>query len=168
MLESEPDGELEEDGDEGAEGSGKDKGAESADGEGKGNDNGKGKGKFGIVSTGAAWEELLSRGVQDLLGGSSERFGAVATTGLSAVELHERPQEEVWGRVREAAGRLVSGGEVRVVCLGCAGMVGMEAVVREGVKGVLGEEEEEEGRVRVVDGVKAGVGMLVALVRGGF
>lgn len=66
-------------------------------------------------------------------------------------------------RVKEATGRLVAGQrdagrEVGVVILGCAGMVGMEGWVRE----VVGEG------VKVVDGVKAGVGLLQGLVRGGF
>lgn len=130
---------------------------------GKRKEKGEGGPKFEIVSTGAVWEELLGRVVRDFLGGGSERFAGVETTGLTAVELHERPEEEVWGMVREAAGRLVRRGDVPVVCLGCAGMVGMEAIVREGVRGVLGDD----GRVRAVDGVKAGVGMLVGLVMGG-
>ena len=50
------------------------------------------------------------------------------------------------------------GGEVGVVVLGCAGMVGMEEWVRD----VVGEG------VKVVDGVKAGVGILQGLVRSGF
>lgn len=66
-------------------------------------------------------------------------------------------------RVKEAAGRLVAGNrtagrEVGVVILGCAGMVGMEGWVRE----VVGEG------VKVVDGVRAGVGLLQGLVRGDF
>lgn len=60
-------------------------------------------------------------------------------------------------RVRAATRRLLGRGEVRVVVLGCAGMVGMEGWVR---------GEMEGGRV--VDGVKAGVGVLQGLVRGGF
>lgn len=94
--------------------------------------------------------------------GRSKRFAGVETTGLDATELHEAPREEVRRRVMDAAGRLVrkgeGDGEVKVVVLGCAGMVGMEGWVREEV----GE------RVRVVDGVVAGVGALVGLVRAGF
>lgn len=45
-----------------------------------------------------------------------------------------------------------------MIVLGCAGMAGMEQWVRE----VAPEN------VRVVDGVKAGVGVLQGLVRGGF
>lgn len=64
--------------------------------------------------------------------------------------------------VMAATGRLLDRGDVGVVVLGCAGMVGMEEWVREEVvrRGLKG--------VRVVDGVKAGVSVLQGLIRGGF
>ena len=112
---------------------------------------------FGIVSTGTAWEFLLTEAVLGMLGTvSSTKFAGVETTGLHAVQLHTAPEAEVEQKVREAAGRLREKGNVRVVVLGCAGMVGMEEWVRSG----MGEG------VRIVDGVKAGVGGLIGLVRG--
>ncbi|MCJ1243344.1 hypothetical protein MMC30_000541 [Trapelia coarctata] len=118
--------------------------------------------QFGIVSTGKIWEELLGSAVLAMLGGKERggngRFAGVETTGLNATELHDAPREEVRRRIQEAAGRLVRRGEVRVVILGCAGMAGMGEWVR---------EEAGEG-VRIVDGVMAGVGSLVGLVKGGF
>ena len=126
--------------------------------------------RFGIVSTGKAWEEILGRAVDELLGArraegdppwdgvQSQCFAGVETTGLSAVELHEAPQDEVRRRVEEAVRRLVGRGGVRCVVLGCAGMAGMEDWVR-----------EEVGKsVWVVDGVRAGIGALQGLLRGGF
>lgn len=88
-------------------------------------------------------------------------YAGTETCGLDAGELHG--SKEVERRVKDAAGRLVSGngeegGRVKVVVLGCAGMVGME----EWVGDVVGEE------VRIVDGVRAGVGVLQGLVRCGF
>lgn len=91
-------------------------------------------------------------------GESNERFAGVETTGLNATELHDAPREEVRRRIKEAAGRLVRRGSVKVVILGCAGMAGMGEWVR---------EEVGEG-VRIVDGVMAGVGSLVGLIKGGF
>ncbi|MCJ1318116.1 hypothetical protein MMC15_003443 [Xylographa vitiligo] len=120
--------------------------------------------QFGIVSTGAAWEVLLGNAVGLLLGtlgggeGTYGRCAGVETTGLDATELHSVEQGEVKRRVQEAVGRLMEKGTVKVVLLGCAGMAGMEGWVRE----VVGE------RVRVVDGVKAGVGALQGLIRGSF
>lgn len=121
---------------------------------------------FGIVSTGDAWKGILGDAVREEIVGrdrAGEVFKGVETCGLDAGELHGH--EEVEKRIKDATGRLVeryggSGerGDVGVVVLGCAGMVGMEGWVR----AVVGEG------VRVVDGVRAGVGALQGLVRGGF
>ncbi len=115
------------------------------------------------------WRGVLGEAVRGVLGGEVARrvFKGVECVGVGAGELHGEGDGEVEGRVRGAVGRLV-GGEgmvgvgvgvgVGVVVLGCAGMVGME----EWVRGECGEG------VRVVDGVKAGVGILQGLVRGDF
>ena len=57
-------------------------------------------------------------------------------------------------RVAAAVRALVARGDVGAVCLGCAGMVGLDEVVREAAG---------EGVV-VVDGVAAGVRVLLGLV----
>jgi len=136
--------------------------------------------KFGIVSTGKVWEEALTLAVEEFLnikthlrtGGG--KFIGVETTGLSAVELHDLPAEEVRQKMVQATERLARWAcqekaysrKLAAVCLGCAGMVGLEAAVRQGCVNVMGEEEGK--RVRIVDGVKAGVGLLVAMACGGF
>lgn len=120
--------------------------------------------RFGIVTTGDAWKDPLERAVrEDVLGREvSERcFGGVECCGVDAGGLHKGGGVE--GRIKDASrrliGRLIEGeGRVGVVILGCAGMAGMESWVEE----VVGEG------VRVVDGVRAGVGILQGLVRGGF
>ncbi|MCJ1477817.1 hypothetical protein MMC13_006490 [Lambiella insularis] len=112
-------------------------------------------GRLSVVATGAravAMQEEAVRGYG--LGGWS--VGAEGT-GLGVLELETRGREEVEGRMCGAAQRLVDRG-ADVVCLGCAGMVGM----RERVEGVVGP-----GGVRVVDGVGVGVQFLVGLVREG-
>ncbi|KAF5341534.1 hypothetical protein D9758_012596 [Tetrapyrgos nigripes] len=134
---------------------------------------------FGIVSTGKIWEDALSSAVHSFLGfdgnGSpkSERFAGVETTGLNATELHDLPADEVRSRMSEAAARLVSSpqltdGErkrrkVRVICLGCAGMTGLENAVREGVRSALGDEDAKE--IMIVDGVLAGTSWLIGACR---
>lgn len=92
---------------------------------------------------------------------SVPRFAGVETTGLTAVELHETPPEEVRRRMIEATEKLLKGTAhpVRAVCLGCAGMAGMEEAVRVGCIQAYGEIEGEN--VHIVDGVVAGVGLLV-------
>jgi len=134
---------------------------------------------FGIVSTGDMWENILTKAVHafigiptDILNKFNPRspFAGVVTTGLNATELHTAPAAEVRRRINEAAKRLLDHnhhGDVRVICLGCAGMVGMEEVVRAACIEKLGDVDGKH-IVKVVDGVKAGVCVLQGIVRGGF
>lgn len=126
---------------------------------------------FGIVSTGKVWEDALGVAVHEFLGaGDSDRFAGCETTGLNASELHDLPAAEVKARMMEATKRLLKdrsgAGAVNAICLGCAGMVGLDEAVREACVKELGSERGQQ--VRIVDGVKAGVGTLIGLARGGF
>ncbi|KAF2733611.1 hypothetical protein EJ04DRAFT_438804 [Polyplosphaeria fusca] len=125
--------------------------------------------RFGIVSTGKVWETILSEAVVDFLGTGSEaskRFAGVETTGLNATDLHHAPPEEVRQRMKGAVKRLLKKGKVGAICLGCAGMAGMDEMVREACTEELGDVEGS--RVRVVDGVQAGVAWLEGAVRAEF
>ena len=125
--------------------------------------------KFGIVSTGKVWEHILTEAVANFLGSGKEtssRFAGVETTGLNATELHDTPPDEVKTRMKEAAKRLIRKGDVGAICLGCAGMAGMNEMIREAAIEELGEDK---GRiVRVVDGVQAGVAWLEGVMRASF
>lgn len=121
---------------------------------------------FGIVTTGSYWEPVLERATKRfLLGNDSEveggpnpvGFMGVRSTGLSALELHSTPREEVNRRITEASADLIQNG-ARVILLGCAGMSGMEEAVRAGA-------DMHEVKVKVIDGVRAGVVLLEGLVR---
>lgn len=130
---------------------------------------------FGIVSTGSIWETELSQAVRDMLispgdkpnGTSTARFAGVATTGLTAVELHTTSSEEVRQRIINATERLLqnTSGPVGAICMGCAGMAGMEEAVREGCIRAYGTQGR---RVKIVDGVVAGAGMLMTACKAGF
>jgi Asp/Glu/hydantoin racemase len=124
---------------------------------------------FGIVTTGSAWKDELTGAVTEMLvgQGSSSRFAGVETTGLTAVELHTTAWEEVKRRLIEATQRLLRNAPspVGAICLGCAGMAGMEEAIREGCIQAYGEEGR---RVRIVDGVVAGAGNLVTACKAGF
>lgn len=134
---------------------------------------------FGIVTTGDVWETLLTKAVHAFIGSPAKNrndlerispFAGVETTGMNAIDLHDAPVAEVHRRIKEATKRLLDRnhhGDVRAICLGCAGMVGMEEVVREACIEKLGDADGDS-LFRVVDGVKAGVGVLQGLVRGGF
>lgn len=123
--------------------------------------------KFGIVSTGTFWEQALSDGVLDFMGvddlKSCQRFKGVETTGLNADELHTAPADIVRKKMMDAIKRLVKDRDVRVVCLGCAGMAGMDSIVQEALVEELGAEGAK--RVYIIDGVKVGIGLLECLLR---
>ena len=130
---------------------------------------------FGIVSTGKVWEDALTQAVHAFVGTGdrgSDKYVGCETTGLNATELHDLPSDEVRGKMMEATKRLVQrggkdqAGPVQAICLGCAGMVGLDEAVRPAWIDVLGKEKGQ--RISIVDGVKAGVGSLVGLAVGGF
>ncbi|KAJ2895324.1 hydantoin racemase [Zalerion maritima] len=133
-------------------------------------------GKWGIVTTGPWWEDHLSAGVADFLGTTPNtnpastatatsapgKFAGVHTTGLNASDFHASTPSEVRRRLRKAAFSLLDSGPVECVVMGCAGMTGLEGLIREVAVEKYGEEE---GRaVYIVDGVKAGIGVLVQMV----
>jgi Asp/Glu/hydantoin racemase len=129
--------------------------------------------RFGIVSTGRVWEATLREAVDDYLGvedktEGSAAFAGVQTTGLDASELHERSADEVRRRMKKAVARLLiddAGGPVGAVCLGCAGMAGFDDMVREAAIETLGHSQGS--KVRIVDGVVAGVAWLEGALRSG-
>ncbi|CAE6443962.1 unnamed protein product [Rhizoctonia solani] len=115
--------------------------------------------KFGIITTGQVWEALLTNALENFLGArDSTRFAGVMTTGYTAIELHQVPQAEVYRKIGEAAKVLVEDRGARAICLGCAGMVGME----EAITKALGEKWAD--KLLIVDGVKVGVLLLSSMV----
>jgi Asp/Glu/hydantoin racemase len=118
---------------------------------------------FGIVSTGKVWEELLTDAVTSFLGvAASPKFAGVETTGLNATELHDAPPEIVKQKMKDATKRLLRRGKVGAVCLGCAGMAGMNEIVREAAIEELGDEGAE---VRIVDGVVSATAWIEGALR---
>lgn len=126
--------------------------------------------RFGIVTTGTYWENVLADGVRQLLIGRSTSasddlglgagigdFVGVRSTGLNASDLHITPKEEVDRRIAQASAQLVQNG-AEVIILGCAGMSGMEAAVREGARA-------QSKDVVILDGMRAGVVLLEGLVK---
>ena len=110
--------------------------------------------KFGIVSTGKQWEGIMDDAVANLLGSNTSlRYAGTETTALSAVELHTTAKSEVDKRMKDATKRLLAKG-TRAICLGCAGMAGMDQTVREACVEYLGEDDGS--RIRIVDGVISG------------
>ena len=124
-------------------------------------------GRFGIVSTGKYWEKALGDGVKNFLGSGEEensRFAAVSTTGLNADQLHSMPKEKVRDRMKAAVKSLMdANGDVEVIILGCAGMAGLEGLVREALMEKYGDKVGKS--VFILDGVRCGIGMLENLIK---
>lgn len=123
--------------------------------------------QWGIVTTGVFWEEHLGTGVLKFLGqkaGSENvKFRGVASTGLSAGDFHRVSAEEVNNKLQEATRRLLGGGGVGCVVMGCAGMAGLEEIIRTTAVKQYGTESGSS--IFVVDGVKAGVLQLEQMVK---
>jgi Asp/Glu/hydantoin racemase len=119
--------------------------------------------RFGIVSTGEQWQGILDEAVRDILGSpNSTRYAGTETTALNAVELHTTSKDEVDRRMKDATKRLLSR-RARAICLGCAGMAGMDRTVREACIEFLGEGDGR--KIMIVDGVVSGVNYLQGVVR---
>jgi Asp/Glu/hydantoin racemase len=123
-------------------------------------------GKWGIVTTGKFWEDHLTKGVNSFLGqqgGENSKFAGVFSTGLNAGDFHSVPPEQVTERLQDATKRLLKSGDVECVAMGCAGMAGLEDIIRSTAAELYGPERAR--RLFVVDGVKAGVLHLEQMVR---
>lgn len=115
------------------------------------------RGKCAIVTTGKPWERILDDAVVKFLGASSDiHFTRTYSTGLGVLELHGLSFDVVAKRIGECAKQAIKDG-AKVVCLGCAGMSGLEKAVVDAV----GNE------IKIIDGVVAGTNILVGLLRSG-
>ena len=112
---------------------------------------------FGIVTTGKYWEGALTDGVKRIFGSGDlgGAFVGVESTGMTALELHDKQPEVVAAGISAATERMVARG-ARTIIMGCAGMSGMEKAVQEGCRGE---------HVRIVDAVRSGVTMLEGVVK---
>lgn len=124
--------------------------------------------KWGIVTTGKFWEAHLNHGVNSFLGAKPEapndKFAGVETTGLDAGDFHGGVSPEVIRqKLVEATKRLLGRGQVDCVVMGCAGMAGLEEIIRSAAVEVYGPEQG--GQVFIIDGVKAGIGLLEQTVK---
>ena len=98
-------------------------------------------------------------GVSSFLGSSgSDRYAGCFATGLGVLELRDGDKAVVEARVKETAGKVALNG-AECIILGCAGFAGMEGLVLQGVK-----EAGVAGKVRIIDGAKAGLAFLSAQI----
>ncbi|RYP04843.1 hypothetical protein DL765_010039 [Monosporascus sp. GIB2] len=128
--------------------------------------------QWGIVTTGKFWEEHLADGVQAFLGTSSSptldpssRFAGVESTGLNASDFHNGVSPEVIRqKLKEATKRLLKGGRTTVVVMGCAGMAGLEEIIRSAAAEEVGERFAYD-ELHVLDGVRAGITQLEMMIK---
>ncbi|TFK47607.1 hypothetical protein OE88DRAFT_1714467 [Heliocybe sulcata] len=113
--------------------------------------------RIGIITTGPDWIEPLTKGAVDFFGGNG-RFVGVEATGLGVVELKTDGEGQVEEQVRKSASEMANKGAA-VIVLGCAGMAGMERMVKSAV------QSAGLPPVEVVDGAKAGIELLSGLAR---
>lgn len=132
---------------------------------------GGGGGGWGIVTTGQYWESHLTSAVKQFLGQSEDAasnnkwFRGVFTTGLNAGDFHGPgvSPATIRDKLSDATRRLLRTGGVDCVVMGCAGMAGLEQIIREACVEEYGEEGAKS--VYIVDPVRAGVGVLEGMVR---
>ncbi|RSL58598.1 hypothetical protein CEP54_007680 [Fusarium duplospermum] len=121
---------------------------------------------WGIVTTGKWWEDHLSNGVKAFLGqerdGINHKFAGVFSSGLTAGDLHTASPELVKKKLKEATRALLSSGMVSVVVMGCAGMAGLEEIIRSTAVEMYGKADGN--LVYIIDGAKAGVMQLEQMV----
>jgi len=124
--------------------------------------------KWGIVTTGKFWEAHLSQGVNSFFGVDSQsvndKFAGVESTGLDAGDFHGGVDPAVIReKLKEATKRLLDRGNVSCVVMGCAGMAGLEEIIRSAAVETYGPDQGRQ--ILIIDGVKAGVGLLEQGVR---
>jgi allantoin racemase len=106
--------------------------------------------KFSVVTTNREWEPLLWDAVRHY--GLAERCASVRTTGMPVLALESASPEETFELILKAARQAVEADGAEVICLGCAGMTGLD------------KKLENELGVPVVDGVISALKLLEGLV----
>lgn len=109
--------------------------------------------KFSIVTTSPRWQPLLEEGVHVL--GMGSRCASVRSSGMAVLDLEELSEAEVCNRLIAESKRAVEEDGAEVICLGCAGMAGLE----EGI--------HEATAVPVIDGVRSAVALVKSLIEAG-
>jgi len=109
--------------------------------------------RFSIVTTSPRWQPLLEEGVRAL--GFEQRCASVRSSGLAVLDIAQLPPEQVRARLCDEARLAVKQDGADVICLGCAGMAGLE------------EDVATATGVPVIDGVRAATIMLRGLVEAG-
>jgi allantoin racemase len=109
--------------------------------------------KFSVVTTNQEWEPLLGDAVRHY--GLGERCASVRSTGMPVLALESASAEEVDRMILYAARAAIEQDGAEVICLGCAGMAGLD------------KKLQQELKVPVLDGVVCALKILEGLVEYG-
>ena len=106
--------------------------------------------KFSIVTTNDEWQPLLWEAVRHY--GLTERCASVRTTGMAVLDLESGGENDPFNLILTGAQQAVDEDGAEVICLGCAGMAGLD------------KRLEEALGVPVIDGVVAALKLLERMV----
>jgi len=106
--------------------------------------------KFSVVTTNEEWEPLLMDAVHHY--GLAERCASVCSTGMPVLALESASPEETYQMILSASKRAIDQDGAEVICLGCAGMTGMD------------KELENDLNVPVIDGVVGALKLVEGMV----
>jgi allantoin racemase len=109
--------------------------------------------KFSVVTTNKEWEPLLMDAVRHY--GLAGRCASVRSTGMAVLDLETADKQTTDQAIIAAARLAVEQDGADVICLGCAGMAGLDEIVAAAVG------------VPVVDGVVAALKLLEGVVAAG-
>ena len=106
--------------------------------------------RFSVVTTNREWEPLLWDAVRHY--GLAERCASVRSTGMPVLALESASPEETYQMIAAAARRALEEDGAEVICLGCAGMAGLD------------KDLQQELKVPVIDGVAGALKLLEGIV----
>ncbi len=106
--------------------------------------------RFSVVTTNREWEPLLWDAVRHY--GLETRCASVRSTGMPVLALESASPEETYRMIRDAARRVLEQDGAEVICLGCAGMTGLD------------KQLEADLHVPVIDGVVGALKLLEGML----
>jgi allantoin racemase len=109
--------------------------------------------RFSIVTSSPRWVPMLEEGLRAL--GLEQRCASVRSSGLAVLDIANLPANDVIVRLCAEAKVAIEQDGAEVICLGCAGLAGLEEAVSEATG------------VPVIDGVRAATLLVRGLVDAG-
>ena len=106
--------------------------------------------KFSVVTTNEEWEPLLMDAVRHY--GLAERCASVRSTGMPVLALESASPEETYQMILAASRCAIEQDGAEVICLGCAGMTGMD------------KKLENELKIPVIDGVVGALKLIEGMI----